>query len=1341
MELSCSIIPQIKDKKGNLRDSKLFKDLQDISDVRKTAVNAYLVTKNPEFIDKYKSKLKYDDLNEPTIGSLMGISKFKDYIGTSTILNRLNNTIGKTSKNFDDLYNDAVQFNSTNALGNKFVANIYQDGDNYQLRVEEANQTTVKRYNDMQKQHLLNGRLRQILSSNGISIGYLSEAERRLGIDGVTEFNTAQKTAEGTIQLIRISKGFKGEQALPEEFAHAAIAGIDSPLITRSLQQIKATGAYKEILGEEYSSYAKAYNNNEDLLAEEALGRLLAQQLNNQSSAQTKQPLFRRLLDKVKSVFRKLSESDIKQAIADSDQNMSELAKSILTGDTEIRVKQRKARLYKIKKAEEEIKNINTLLGRVFQNEYKRYNIFKNSQSASEKSKVTMQQQLEQLNKRLEANDQKQGLVDWATNAVNMLTQLSERLDKQEDDPNTSINEQAKLLGKIRLFMRSYVKSLDDVQRTLERADYKDEAGQKLHDLLGQITMLAKQLDNDYYRKARPLFEQFIKPFISQKMIDAYKAKGIDISAKSILDTADKDISFWERWLDAMGDSSNVMLKVFDDIVKTTKEHARLKTINDQKMLIAAAKELEEAGVTDYSWLYERDAEGHKTGRFVSPINWSKYYQDKREFFKYMRRKYGDKPDASNPNFKAWNAEWSNWFKAHTTDGKTPNASYNNSDFPSGDDPQSKAKLKFWKTLMEFKNSLDEKLPDKIGGNRFRNIPVIRKDAIERIMSNGITNAPKAWWENFKDSLVRRSDDTGQAYSKNVVLDFDNNEVDYLPLYYTSKAKGESWDDISEDPISTMVAYAAMANDYAAMNDVIDTLELGRQVVRENLDVNQNEGNREKYSWLRIGNKSLKQRVSKSGDDTRIMQRLNDFFKMQVYQRYMDDNGTMKIPGTNTEIDINKLASKIQGLTALNSMALNVLSGINNVATGSVMMRIESFAHEYFSERDTITADKNYAASMPAYIAQIGSRVKTNKLALWEELFNTEDEYENAVKELNWDQKNVIIRLFGKKAVYFLNNIGEHWMHNRTSLALANRYKLKDSQGNEISLWDAMIVKNVDDKHPEYGAKLVLKDGVTKLDGSKFTDEDIIAFTRKTHAINNRLHGIYNQADMNAFQALAIGRMAMMFRKYMRPSWNRRFGKGQYNMDLDEWVEGYYRTTGRFMTQLYKELRQGQLDIVGSYHKLNATERANIVRALTEVGHFAVVCAAIGLLSSVEPKNRTWLEKQMLYQALRLKADLGTFLPAPTMLTEGLKLVNSPIPSINTMQGTIDLINLMNPFAANKNFEFIGGENAILQSGTWKGYSRAQKVFLKSPLAPFYRQLKYFSQPEDLIDYFQNGGF
>ena len=527
---------------------------------------------------------------------------------------------------------------------------------------------------------------------------------------------------------------------------------------------------------------------------------------------------------------------------------------------------------------------------------------------------------------------------------------------------------------------------------------------------------------------------------------------------------------------------------------------------------------------------------------------------------------------------------------------------------------------------------------------------------------------------------------------------------------------------MSTDIVSTLTAYAAMANDYDEMNKVIDVLELGRDLLRER-QVTQTQGGKPLVEKFKAVGRKVESKLTKEGEATRFIQRLNDFFEMQVYGRYMADEGTFG----STNIDKGKVANFVNRVTSMNNLALNVLSGISNIATGKVMMRIESFAGEFFNEKNTITADRIYGQSLPEYLAEIGNRVKTSKLALWDELFNVMQEYEQNVREVNFDRKTWFSRMFGTSTLFFMNNAGEHWMQNRTSLALADAYKMKAPNGKIVSLWDAMEVVPIDKNNKKAGAKLQLKQGYTKADGSAFTQDDIIKFSRRSAAINQRMHGIYNKADRSAVQRLAIGRMGIMFRKWMRPSWNRRFKSATYNYDLDAWIEGYYRTSGRFLLQLVRDLRETQFNLAARWNELTPTEKANIRRALTEVGHFLAVMAIIGLIEWSDDKDRPWLVRMLEYQSRRLYTELGAMIPGKSMISEGLKIINSPAAGVNTIENMLDLTKLLNPW----------NYMDELQSGRYEGHSTAYKSFFESPIIPMNRTVYRGLHPETSIPFFK----
>lgn len=1350
MARSCAIIPKVKNRNGQVVDSKLFKDLLSFtSNNRSEATRLYLITKADSFIRDWVPRLALDENNEPTLRSLLKQTNFSKVIPETKVLERLNREIGYYKKgmdrpalwvnndeNYQKLKQRAIAFNQNSEYRDDYVANVVkiQDSESSRIfigvKVEKRNRLNSINADKMEYNENLNNRLRGILESHGIGIGALTDLERRMGIHGVTDFDVARNAANGLVEMIRLANGVEGERALPEEFAHFAIEAMgNNPLITRLINNISSNGLAREIIGEDYDTYDALYHSDEAKLSKEAAGKLLAKHLlqGEKVPSAPYSNLLQRVIQAVKNFFKNLNASPIQRAMREADKNFGSLAQQILDGSMDEVIDVGNITSSGVfYNTSERVARDKKLLQEIIENELKRLKIY---EKRNPNSRFSANQRLfiDRLDVELADNNEIEGIYTFVENALEELTKVSDKLTMLQNTPATNVNERAKVLRDVRNYLYSYKHITDDIRKALiDEEKYADNRyGQRVRVVLDNTTTLLGDLFVRYNNVAMPLFVDFIKPFVGESITIPFgKFKGKTMTAEDLVKVADEDISFFDRWLDSMADSSDYMLKVMDQAVKKSKENARLKTIDVLKELQAATIKLEQAGIKNTDWMFERDSKGNLTGNYISEINQGLFKEKVREMFKSLNEKYGNNPVGDNA--EKYRKERQAWFDANmevVNGKKQPKVSiYGNKAYQNLNPVQKE----YYNKVMDIKSKLDSYLPDKY--TTLTNAVKIRKDLLERVKaSDGVRSGSTQVWEAVKDQFIRRTDDT-EFGDRATVKDFEGKEVQVLPIYYTKMKEGESPNDLSTDIVSTLTAYAAMANDFNEMNKVIDVLELGRDMLRER-EIIQTKGGKPLVEKFKSVGRKVESTLTKSGDETRFMQRLNDFFEMQVYGRYMADEGTFG----NTRIDKGKVANLVNRITSLNMLGLNLLSGISNVTTGKIMMRIESFAGEFYNESNTLIADRNYGKALPEYLAEIGNRVKTSKLALWDELFNVMQEYETDVKEVNFDRKTWFSRMFGTSALFLMNNAGEHWMQNRTSLALADAYKMKAPDGKIVSLWDAMEVVPIDKNNKKLGAKLELKQGYTKKDGSAFTRDDIIAFSRKSAAINQRMHGIYNKADRSAVQRLAIGRMGIMFRKWIKPSLNRRFKSATYNYDLQAWTEGYYITTGRFMWQLVKELKEGQFALAANWKNLTGTEKANIKRAATEVGHFLIIAAFLGLMDWDDNDNRPWLQKMIEYQARRLYTEIGTQVPGPQMIGEALKILKSPAAGINTVESVLDMVGLLNPM----NYETFAGEDAIIQSGRFKGDSRAIKLWFESPLIPMNKTIYRGLHPEGGIPFFK----
>lgn len=1354
MANQCAIIPKVLNKRGEKVDSRLFKDLLSfLSNARAKAVRIYQITKSKRFIQEWVPRLILDENGEPTLRSMLKKTNLSTYIPDSTVLEKLNRSVGhyksgtttpalldKTPENQEKLISKAREFNSKSDFRDEYVARVTDTYDSTTSRtligisVEKKTRTNSVEANRMEYNAALNERLRDILSSHGVSIGALTELERRLGINGVTDFDKAKTAAEGIVELIRLADGIRGEKALPEEFAHFAIEALGSgnPLVSRLINLIAANNLAKEIIGENYDTYDTLYNHDRARLAKEAAGKILAKHLLQAAEIPAKpyRSLVQRLIASIKNFFQRISASSIQRAMIQADKTTSTLADNILNGRLDDEMQ-----LSNITETElfynttERAARDKKLLQDIINNELKRLKVYeaRNPNSTFDSKQKLL---INELTDKLARNNEIEGIYLYIENALDTLSKLEVRLTAVQSSAST-LNDKAKVLRDIRNYLYSYKRIMNDIMTVLiDEEKFSDNRyGERAKVALDNVSGLLNRLFVKYNNTAIPIFTDFIRPFVGNGITVPFgKWKGRTITAENLVEMAEEDISFFDRWLDSMADSSDYMLKIIDQAVKKSKENARLDTIDIEKRLAAATIKLEQAGIRSTDWMFERDSNGKLTGNYIAETDYAAYEEAKSKMLRELNEKYGDNPVGSDA--EAYNRERKAWFAANTEiidNVRVPSRTkYKSKEFSK----LTTAQKEYWRTVMDIKAELDSYLPENY--TTLRSTVKIRKDLLERVKSaDSVQDGIGQIWENIKDQFIRRSDDSDFG-DRATVKDFEGREVQVLPIYFTKLREGESPDDISTDIVGTLTAYAAMANDFKEMNKVIDVLEIGRDIVRDPdlFKIKKTRGDKPLVERFTALGKKVENVVTKESGERRIADRLNDYFEMQVYGRYIADEGTFG----KSNIDKAKVANFVNRMTALNGIALNLMSGISNVATGKVMMRVESFCKEFFTESDTINADRIYAQEMPSFLAELGNRVKTNKLALWSELFNVMQEYETDVREVNFDRKTWFSRMCNSSALFVLNNAGEHWMQHRTSLALAMEYKMKAPNGTIVNLWEAMEPVYIDPNNKALGARLQVKSGYTKTDGTALTRDDIIKFSRKVAAVNERMHGIYNKLDRSAIQRLAIGRMGMMFRKWVKPSLNRRFKSATYNFDLDAWTEGYYETTRRFLMQVAKELREGQFTLMANWGNLTDTEKANIRRAITEVGHLLAIIAILALIDwPDDDKKRPWLVKMVEYQTRRLYTELGAMVPGPQLFNEVFKILKSPAAGIDTIKDTLDLIGLLNPF----NYETIGGKDALLKSGRYKGESKAVRLFFESPVIPMNKTIYRAIHPEDAIPFYK----
>ena len=1086
---------------------------------------------------------------------------------------------------------------------------------------------------------------------------------------------------------------------LAEEWGHFVVDAVkDNPLRDRMLNSLKNEKVLQRVLGSEYDRYNDVYKGDIDLMAKEALGKMMAQVLNNYDPTAPNDRLFERYKNSVLGFFSRRDTDEIDEIINKVREQVYEFTTNAFNNKYQLDISSinYSKRLFNLGN---NVSRDHNILNRIIQQERKRLAIYGKGAKATarereEKRGAFDEKQklfIDKLNNDLENHKELEGIYTYLTEAIKMLKQLSDKLDTVHNS-QTSWKDKFSVLRNIRDYMSSYGSIMEELRQEMYKAKKEGDMRfkEKLQESLDEFSGLLARLGSDWAEVSKDEFAGFLAPFEGESISMSIKGERKQYHIRDLLDYIEKDISIVERWTDAMADSTDPILRIYDSLVKDQKNKARYNTINNEKEILMHSKKLEDAGIKSTDFMYERTSDGKITGNFVTRYNWGDYFAALSKYAKSLPKDM-DREERS--------ILISRWKRANTDRNGNPIEKYYN---PQYDAIQRNAAMKeYYDFMINLKRNLDYRLPARYV--RFNKAPQIRRDFLERVIGKG--NKFQYLWESFKDNLVRREDDTEFAYARQ---DFEGNPIYNLPIYYTRPLKDKN--DLSTDCTSTMIAYAAMANDYAAMNDVIDALETGRVILSERR-VAQTRGGKIMREVLN----KVPSNLTKKGDISNFMGRLNDFMLMQVYGEQMKDEGTI------LGVDTGKAANMLNKLQSYGTTALSVLTGTANLVQNVVISNIESISGQFFNKSELAKADWEYTKLLPQYLSEIGNRIQTSKMALFAEKFNVLQDYKQHVRGVDWNRKTWFSKFFKEDTLWFTTSAGDHYTQMRTGLALAMRLKLQDKDGKPISLYDALEVKYLDEAHPEYGANLVIKEGVTDQDGKAVDNKYFTSVTKKIRGINNKLYGIYNQEDKNAMQSRAVGRLLMMYRNWMRPMWLKRYGVERYNYDTNTFEEGYYRTLWNFMNTLRKDLKKGELDIVKQWHNLDDAQKSNIYRGLAEIVTFLSLMGIISALKGVpdDDDKDDWLTEYITYSIIRLKADLGSLMPGPTMLDEGLRLFDNPFAAVRVLKNTRQLLNLFDPDTWTDEID----------QGIYKGYTKAEKIMLQP--VPFIRQFQNLFDPEE----------
>ena len=436
----------------------------------------------------------------------------------------------------------------------------------------------------------LNNRLREILRSKGIAVGVLTDVEARMAIGGVADFDTANVTAEGLLEMIRIANGYQGEYALPEEFAHMALEmlGHDHVLVSRLLNALRNSNeSMEEAYDGMYQEYISKYGeNNKEKLVLEAAGKLVAKNLLRQQEIQSSpvKRLVYRIVDSIKNLFRKFSIDEVQNAIFDANQIASKIAREMLGGKLLDQMSlENIGSTGQFLSVQKDLTGKNDILNKLLKTETKRLSILNKRLGYTGRDKKTpavqaTELQIKKLESAIRNYKTEDAIVTYLNDSLAFLAATEQSLDDAVNS-GRPMNSICQKLNTVRDTLYSFSRSIEDIREAIVDKEIQDSAG--LTASLDQVAGVLAKFHDKYMSLARTYFEEMLSSVYGEhgKTVEIGKNKGKVISIHDMARKADGDISLAARWFNSIADCNDYVLKAVDDIARDAKIRARRKAI------------------------------------------------------------------------------------------------------------------------------------------------------------------------------------------------------------------------------------------------------------------------------------------------------------------------------------------------------------------------------------------------------------------------------------------------------------------------------------------------------------------------------------------------------------------------------------------------------------------------------------------------------------------------------------------------------------------------------------------------------------------------------------------
>lgn len=782
---------------------------------------------------------------------------------------------------------------------------------------------------------------------------------------------------------------------------------------------------------------------------------------------------------------------------------------------------------------------------------------------------------------------------------------------------------------------------------------------------------------------------------------------------------SNSDISFVDFLVTPMISSSNPVLANIAKLFKRGYEEIRIKSIDlAKKFDTTFSKFKKEVGHSEnnaimYRGMYQRtkiwdnkEKEFREVMAFVSPYNYGEFEQSKREMFESLEGKSETEKRHIIENWKKQNTEplSKESIKVNgvtIVKGRNELIAEKEALVKSG--VWTKKQFEFWRNSMESFNPLtgefytdfeflqpapkykSQAFYDLVNGTTAKSelfklllsqyfksqelvpetrqnkfiLPSIPKTNYEFAIEN-----PGKLFKHIKETAFTTAAEDEHLHDK-------DNKRTSPPVFFSFPIEA---DYVSLNLVNSVLQYSQMAERYKFNSDNLPVAISALQQIEANPPVRTNslglkvEHKMAKKLNIQGWNKYVKKH---NGNNSAAL--LEAFIDMQILGMTQEKE-EFTIAGKT--FNAGKLVNTLMQWGSIIQIGGNPILSVANSLQANGQMLIESAAKEFFSDKDLAWAKYKYYDYMKLdFLKDASAGVARTKIGQLIELYDPmQGEYRD--KYGNKITKKQFLRLFNTDLWFAGQWMGEHAAAVQSMLALLNSTKVKDSSGKEISLFDAY-------EWDQKANKLKLKQGIILKGKVSFNGLVPYDVQNRLHAINKRLHGVYNSFDAPVLSRYAIGRLLLMYRKHVAPAFKKRWKAYSLDQELGAETEGMYRTYYNVLfTQPLELLKE-----ISPFHKSNLTslQKANVRRTLREqtllISTFFIAMLLKAMMEDMDDEEKKKYQ-YVLYQVLRMNQELGAYAglgnPATGLIfPDGRGMLRSwrtPTAAYSTIENILDFI-------------------------------------------------------------------